>query len=206
MNSLRFILRAAALGIGLGAASQGIAAQWFSTGYGYSTGPSGSYPDSGGELTNGITYSLAWGGAGSVNAGDVVQLVGWQNTNTTITFTFAEPVNIGSVSIYFADSNGAAGVGMPGSVTLSDGGSFSQTFPVADPAGGGSTVESVFGGFSVSTSTLRVSFVRGYEWTMISEVQFFSPAPVPESSSFGFVAGLVALGGALARRRRRRIR
>ncbi len=92
---------------------------------------------------------------------------------------------------------------MPASVTLSDGASFSQTFSVTDPAGGGGTVESVFGGFSVSTTSLQVSFVRSYEWTMISEVQFFSPAAVPEPSSFAVAAGLAALGGGLVRRRRR---
>ena len=203
MKSIQFLIRAAMLGLGLGGAAQAFATQWFATGYGYSVGPSGSYPDSGGELTNGVTYSLAWGGASSIGASDVVQLVGWQSTNTTITFTFSEPVNIGSVSVYFADSNGSAGVGMPASVTLSDGASFSQTFSVADPAGGGGTVESVFGGFSVSTTSLQVSFVRSYEWTMISEVQFFSPAAVPEPSSFATAAGLAALGGGLVRRRRR---
>lgn len=201
MKSSQILLLAAALGLGLGAGSPAFATQWFATGYGYSVAPSGTYPDSGGELTNGITYSLAWGGAESIGAGDVVNLAGWNNTNTTITFTFAEPVSIGSVSIYFADSNGAAGVGMPDSVTLSDGGSFSQVFAVSDPAGGGSTVESVFDGFSVSTTTLQVSFARHYQWTMLSEVQFFSP--VPEPSSFAAFAGFAALGGALLRRRAR---
>ncbi len=200
MQSSRFLSFAAVLALGLGASAPAFATQWFATGYSYSVSPNGAYPDSGGELTNGVTYSLAWGGAAPIGPAEVVQLSGWQNTNTTITFSFAAPVNIGSVSVYFADSNGAAGVGMPDSVTLSDGGSFSQTFLVTDPAGGGSTVESVFSGFSVSTTTLRVSFVRDYQWTMISEVQFFSP--VPEPASFAAVAGLAALGGALVRRRR----
>jgi hypothetical protein len=199
MKSSHILLRAAVFGLGLGACSQAFATQWFATGYGYSVAPSGSYPDSGGELTDGITYSMAWG-AGPIGYEDVVNLAGWNNTDTTITFTFAAPVNIGSVSIYFADSNGAAGVGMPDSVTLSDGGAFSQVFPVSDPVGGGSTVESVFGGFNVSTTTLQVSFARHYQWTMLSEVQFFSA--VPEPSSFAAFAGFAALGGALVRRRR----
>lgn len=189
------------LGLALGAPAFAATgpAQLTPSGYGFSHSP--GYEDSGGELTNGVTGSRAWGGGQSINATDVAELVGWQGVDVVITFTFAAPVTIGSISAYFADSDGSAGVGMPSSVTLFDGVSFGQTFPVIDPVGAGSTVETVFSGFEITTDTLYFTFTRSHEWTMLSEVQFFAPGAIPEPSAFATFAGFAALAGALGRRR-----
>ena len=128
--------------------------------------------------------------------------MGWQ-ASPTITFTFAAPVTIRSVSIYFADSNGGAGVAMPSDVFFSDGGAFFQPFSVTDPAGGGQTVESVFSGFEVAATSFSVTVLRSTEWVMLSEVQFFDTAPVPEPASGAAIAGATALGFLACRRRRR---
>lgn len=201
-STLRRIL---ALALGLPALAG--AAQLSPSSYSYSHSPSGSYPDSGGELTNGITFSAAWTvPATSIGPEDVVQLVGWQNTSPTVTFSFAAPVTIRTVTVWFADSDGSAGVGVPGSVTLSDGGSFLQNFPITDPAGNGSTVAFTFTGFATTTDTLAVTFHRDYQWTMASEVQFFDTSAIPEPSSFAMAVGAAALGCGLGRRRPRAVR
>ena len=192
-------LRLAALAALLPATA--IAAQLTPTGYSFSHSP--GYGDSGGELTNGITYSPAWSVPPvNLNASDVAQLVGWQNVSPTITFTFAAPVTIRSVTVWLADSEGSAGVGLPGSVTLSDAGGFSQNFLLDNPPGNGSTVPFTFDGFEVTTATFAVTLNRDYQWTMASEVQFFDTAAIPEPSSAALMLGAVALAGATGGRRR----
>ena len=174
--------------------------------YSYNTAPDVGYPDSGSELNNGQTYSVAWDGVHSITYDDVAGLVGWANSNPIITLHFASPVNVTSVVAWFADSNGAAAVAMPVSVTLSDSAGFSSFFSVTDPDGAGSTAPVLLDGFSVVTDTLTLNAGRvtlpGYVWTMLSEVQIFGTAAVPEPASFTALAGFAALGGALVRRRR----
>jgi hypothetical protein len=59
----------------------------------------------------------------------------------------------------------------------------------------------VFGGFSVTTSQVRISATRTNQWTMFSEVTF-SSTPIPEPSSASALAGAFAAGCAVLRRRR----
>ncbi len=176
------------------------------SGYSYSIAPSDSYPDTGGgELTDGTANGPAW--PAPVVLADVAYLVGWQTTLPTITFNFASTVTINSVSAFFADSDDAAGVSLPATVTLGDGASFSQVFTVTNPAGSGTTVQSVFNGFSLTTNTLTLRFTLGtaQQWTMLSEVHAFGTAAVPEPASTGLVLGAAALGLVATRRRRTRI-
>ena len=176
------------------------------SGYSYSIAPSGIYPDTGGgELTDGIANGPAW--PAPVVLADVDYLVGWQTTLPTITFTFASAVTINSVSAFFADSDTGAGVSLPATVTIGDAASFSQVFAVTNPAGSGTTVESVFNGFSITTQTLTLSFTLGtaQQWTMLSEVQAFGTAAVPEPASSGLALGAAALGLVATRRRRKGI-
>ncbi|MDP0498924.1 MAG: PEP-CTERM sorting domain-containing protein [Verrucomicrobiota bacterium JB022] len=167
--------------------------------YSYSVAPSGSYPDTGGtELTDGVDITLAWGN-GINMSGQTAPLVGWLNTDSSITFSFAEPQVFYSVTAFFADSDNAAGVGMPSTVTISDGADFSQTFNVTNPSGSGSTVATTFSGFYVLSDTLSVSFTRNSQWTMLSEVSF---AAIPEPSTYAMGAGVAVLGLAFWRRRK----
>jgi hypothetical protein len=174
--------------------------------YSYGTAPSGSYPDSGGvELTDGITNSIVWNGSNSPSFAQVSPLAGWQFSAPNILFTFAGPVTIGSFTVWAADSNGAAGVYVPSSLTLSaPSAAFSQTFATVDPAGSGTVVPLTFSGFTVTTNQIRLTAVNPFNWTMFSEVQFFAaPAPVPEPASASALAGAFAAGCVLFRRRRR---
>lgn len=177
------------------------AAQLTPVSYGFSHSP--GYEDSGGELTNGITYSAAWSVPPvNINASDVAQLVGWQNVSPTITFTFAAPVTIRSVTVWLADSEGSAGVGLPDSVTLSTAGGFFQNFLLDNPPGNGSTVPFTFGGFEVTTATFAVTLNRDYQWTMASEVQFFDTPAIPEPSSTALLLGASAFAAVTLGRRR----
>lgn len=170
------------------------------TSYTYGTSPSGTYPDSGGvELRDGVTASAAWG-AGPIGFADVVALVGWQNTNPTVTFNFGSPVTIRSFTAWGADSDGAAGVALPSALTLTTVG-FNQSFTVVNPAGAGTTVALSHGGFEVTTSSITLVATRSTQWTMFSEVQFFDTV-IPEPSTYAAIAGVAALGLAAFRRRR----
>ena len=169
--------------------------------YSYNTGPSGSYPDTGGiELRNGVTDTIVWNGSNSPTAGNVAPLVGWQFSNPNITFSLGSAQTIRKVTIWFADSNGAAGVRMPASVTLTAG-SFSQNFIVTDPSGAGTTVPVEFTGFEVTSSSMNVlvNQIPSGNWVMLSEVQF---SAIPEPSAWAALAGTLALASTTLRRRR----
>jgi MYXO-CTERM domain-containing protein len=194
MQFLRFTVLLLAL------ATHANAAQLTFSGYSYSLVPSGGYPDSGGELTNGVANGLVW--PANLSPGDSAYLVGWDQVVPTITFNFAAPVTVTSVSAFFADSDGSAGVGLPSTVTLGDGGTWYQAFLVSNPAGSGTTVESVFNGFSVTTDTLTLTFTRATQWTMLSEVQAFGTNAIPEPATSALALGAASLGLLAFRRRR----
>ena len=162
--------------------------------YSHSPGPSSSYPDSGQELTDGIANVLTWGGGNILN---IAPFVGWINTNASTTFTFDTTYNLGSVTVWASDSDGTAGVGLPTTITLTDPNSaFTQAFTVINPAGNGNMLPITMSGFSVTTNQLRVGFIRGSDWTMVTEVSF---AAVPEPST----ALLISLIPLFAFRRKR---
>lgn len=151
--------------------------------YTHLSGPNGSYPDSGGvELTDGITFSKAWTRPSTtVTLADVVNLTGWLNRDPSISFQFANTETVRSFTIWAADSDDSAGVGVPSSVTIRTAdNSFTRTFAITDPPGTGSTVPFTFSGFSVTASELIVSAERNFQWTMLSEVQFET---IPEPTS-----------------------
>jgi hypothetical protein len=142
--------------------------------YQYNAAPSDSYPDSGIELTDGITDSLAWGVGLSIYYSDVTNLTGWLSTDPSITFNFANSQIVNAIKVFAADSNGAAGVALPSSILVSTIDGFSQHFNVDDPAGDGKTVVLDLTGFSTSSRVFTLTMARSAQWTMLSEVQFFN--------------------------------
>jgi hypothetical protein len=172
------------------------------TSYSYNTSPDGSYPDSGGvELRDGVTQTVVWGGPVNATSESVVPLVGWRFSDPDVTFEFGAPVTIRSVTVWSADSDGAAGVYLPTAITLTAG-AFSQSFTVLNPAGAGTVVPIVLDGFEVTASSMQVFAQRdtvGNNWTMLSEVEF---SAIPEPSTYALGGGLLALAAAFLRRRR----
>lgn len=159
--------------------------------YDHSPSPNPSYPDIGNvELIDGIADVPTWGGGNSIGAADIGPFVGWLGTDAATTFTFDNTYTVGQVTVWAADSDGAAGVGLPQTIILSDpNSSFTQTFVITNPSGNGNMLPIVMSGFSVVTNQLQISFTRGQEWTMLTEVQFES---VPEPS-IAILAGTICV-------------
>ncbi|GEM_PF-5977649 len=174
------------------------------TDYSYLNAPSSTYPDSGGvELTDGTDVTIAWGAGIGISFADVAPLSGWQSTDPIIRFEFGEMVTVQSATAWFADSDSAAGVGLPSDVTLSTDGMsvvFSEVFGVTNPAGDGTTVPIGLNGFSVTTDHLILTSSRASSWTMLSEVTF---SAVPEPSSYAALVGILSLSAVVIARRRR---
>lgn len=142
-----------------------------------------AYEDTGGvELTDGDVGSAVWPGAAVTPP-----LVGWQNIDATVTFNFSAPVTIGRVVAWFGDSDGSAGVGLPESVRIITDAPFDQLFPVSNPPGTGTTVPIEMDGLNLTTTSITLQIARDtaldnpvccngtYEWTMLTEVRFYSP-------------------------------
>ena len=188
------------------------AAQVLVNSYSFASPP--GYPDTGGtELINGVDVVPVWATPANPAFSSGDPLVGWEGVDfPSITFSFSGPVNIGSMTAWFADSDGSAGVGMPVTMQLTTPGGFNQSFSVANPAGAGNTVPVTASGFNITTNSLTLTLTRDpgfnadpnlvgpkvYSWTMVSEVKFFTPVPEP---SIALLAGLSTLG-LVARRRR----
>ena len=162
-----------------------------------------NYLDTGGtELTDGTAIVNVWGGTPPTST-DIIPLVGWQNTDPSITFNFASSVTVGLIEVWAADSDGIAAVLLPSSITVrTPDNSFTQTFNIPDPAGNGSTVKLDLTGFTVTTNALVIEprradpGVPNDDFIMLSEVRFDT---VPEPSSIALF-GLAGLS--LLRRRR----
>lgn len=168
--------------------------------YLYTRGPNPSYPDSGGELTNGVIQTTVWGNGNSVSLAQTAPLVGWLNSNPSIRFNFPSGQSIDELTIWMVDSDNAAGVGLPSTVALSTAdGLFSQTYNIPNPTGAGVIRPITISNLGLTTDNLIVTATRVNQWTMFSEVTFSDTSTVPEPSS-----AILALIGCTAILRRKR--
>lgn len=169
--------------------------------YEYLTLYSSRYPDSTGELTDGVDVTIAWGNGQNITFDDVAPLVGWQNTSPRILFTFERPYTFSGLTIFAADSDGAAGVGLPSKVKI-EAGEPTWTYDFINPPGSGSTVGQAFS-FEATTDSVLLTLEPGMQWTMLSEVSFYGAEAVPEPATIGLLGlGLAVVGGYLCKRRR----
>ena len=162
-----------------------------------------------GDLTDGIIATDNW--LNVENLAGTGPYVGWRDGNSllapnpTVTFRFAGPVNLNSITIYVDDSGGAGGVSIPSSVDIGYEGFGYTNFVLVDPDPSFAPVSFTFSGLGLSGSAFDVRFNNGNEWVFASEVTFDgSPTsvPVPEPAT-----GLLLLSGIAAgayRRRRRK--
>lgn len=155
--------------------------------YTLSPSPSGSYPDSGGELTNGVTAT----GESWVNA------AGWLNINPTITVDLGQVYSLNGAQLYVGNShgNGSFGVFRPASVavsTSSDGVNFtpigSLAFSAFSDIGTKNQVDRGSATVSATGRWVRFTITRGGSWVMVTELVVttsfvpYTLSPPPSSS------------------------
>jgi len=151
-----------------------------------------------GKLTDGVSPATSWNQQGANTA-----WVGWytqyQQLNPTVTFFFAGPSTIDSVTVWVDNTIGSGGVYLPSSVSI--GGVNHAIAPDnANPAPRGYT----FTGLGLSGSSVDVQFFHSTApWIMVGEVSFdgvSGDGSVPLPGTLALV-GAALLGAAAARRR-----
>lgn len=176
-----------------------------------------SYTGSGNKL---IPYAALSGGLGDLSDGIVAPsnwnitpgpFVGWRDfylPSPTITFHFAEAVNLDQVNIHI--NKGYS----PSSVDLSMGGT-TRNFAVSMGISGAANDWVTFSGVALSGDTLLLrlndrpaEYISGVflarDWILISEVSFDgTAAAVPEPASYALLLAGGMVVGAAARRQRR---
>jgi len=120
-----------------------------------------------GELTDEVIATEHWNQTSG-------PYVGWVSVDPTITFHFAEPMNIDVVTLHLDDAGGGGGVDVPVDVTVSMGGD-TLVFPGYDPPG-----DEPFAftcpdlGMSGDTLELTLAdYTSSSSYMMLSEVQFY---------------------------------
>lgn len=151
------------------------------------------------DLTDGVITHAGW--ATGITYTEAYKYVGWQNYDPIITFNFASVVSIGSLTLWADDANGAFGVTQPTQVSMTMGGS-TVVRNIPDQAGA-LPFGIDFNNLNLSGDSLTLTVEHGGQWTMISEVQFASPVPVP-AAAWLFASGLIGLVG-VARRRKEQV-
>ncbi|MBU0616308.1 MAG: hypothetical protein KKI02_01185, partial [Planctomycetes bacterium] len=130
-----------------------------------------------GDLTDGVIATAHWNVTSD-------PYVGWVSIDPTITFHFAEIVNINVVVLHLDDSGGGGGVYVPDDVTITMG---DQTlvFSCTDPPGAepfAFTLEDL--GLSGYTLELTLSDYSTSGYMMLSEVEFYGLGPLRASATW----------------------
>jgi hypothetical protein len=140
--------------------------------YAVTPAPSGNYPDSGGELTDG----------GTATGTDWIQAVGWLYVDPVLTLDLGQVQPVAEVQLFVGNShgNGSFGVARPASVAVavsSDGSTWTNvgnlSFNVWSNAGLKFQVDRGSRLVSTSGRFVRFTVTRGGAWTMMTEARVF---------------------------------
>lgn len=147
--------------------------------YAYITAPS---PTFNGDINDGITESVE--GAPSS------EYAGWQNQNSGANLTFSESVAVGVVRVFYHET-GSGGITQPEKLAFTINGTeyaktdFSEKTYVATGFWGDIYYTDIPVGDTGSNAVFE--FERGGEWTMIFEVDIYTP----QSSQSGTLSSLI---------------
>ena len=147
-----------------------------------------------GALTDGVIATDPWYDVS--NAAGVGEYVGW-HSSPTITFHFANPVTINTITLY-ADYSNSGGVTAPSAVvvdgTTFDNSNYLLTFPGPQPI--------TISGLDIVGSSVTMTLVDPTYWIFLTEIQFDGlVTAVPEAGNLAMMlAGLGLLGWASRRR------
>ena len=147
-----------------------------------------------GALTNGVIATDPWYDVS--NTAGVGEYVGWRSS-PTITFHFANPVTINSITLY-ADYSNSGGVTAPSAVvvdgTTFDNSNYLLSFPGPQPI--------TISGLDIVGSSVTMTLVDPTYWIFLTEIQFDGlVTTVPEAGNLAMMlAGLGLLGWASRRR------
>lgn len=132
-----------------------------------------------GDLTNGVIATQHW------NQNNW-PYIGWHTIEPTITFHFAEPINLAAVTIHVDDSGGGGGVVPPSDVVLTMGGTTLQ-YAVTDPPGS-APFAATFNNLGMTGDMLELTLeddgFTSSRYMMLSEVEF-EGAPVAGACCVG---------------------
>ena len=170
----------------------------------------GTYTGSGDTTMDGLSGSFLRGGTGALTDGVIAtapwydvsntegtgEYVGWR-ASPTITFHFANPVTIDTITLY-ADNSNRGGVTPPSAVVV-DGTSFdNSSYPLDFPDSQPITLS----GLHIVGNSVTLTLVDPTSWIFLSEIQFDGlTTAVPEAGNLAMMlAGLGLLGWASRRR------
>lgn len=142
-----------------------------------------------GDLTNGVIATDNWFVVEPPGNGPYV---GWP-IDPTITFHWNAPVSIDSVTLWADDSNGNGGVSAPGSVTING-----TNYVIPEPPGS-APFSFTASGLAFNGTDLPITIFRKNQWVFVSEVQFASNIPEPQTYAM-LLTGFALLGFAARRR------
>lgn len=149
-----------------------------------------------GKLTDGISPANSW-----YQYGWSTPWVGWDwsqlnGTNPTVTFNFAGPVTISSVTVWVDNTIGYGGVYLPSKFSV-NGSDFVIPSDNSNPAPRAYTLS----GLNITGDSVQVQFFQSsYQWIMVGEVTFNGTQAVPAPATLLLLAP--GLAGLAAVRRR----
>ena len=130
---------------------------------------SASYPDSGGELTNGISSATVW-----PNSPTTGPLVGWLDSDMRVELSLTSSVRVGSATVYLADSDGSAGVALPSSIIVINSDGLRRGYRIPNPPGSGSMVAVTLPDLDMKVDTFSLQAIQSDDWIMASEIELYA--------------------------------
>lgn len=197
-----FVPLAALLAVGFVATSDARAQFVTPTGYSFSIAPNSNgnyYPDSGGELTDGV---LGLSFSHYANEFAATAWTGWVNTaGPTISFQFSSAQSFSRIEIGTTRHDGAS-VGLPATVTITGTAYNFSSGTLANDTRDWLVFDGTFGtSFVNDIPTLSIAFGASYlQWLMVDEVRFTA---VPEPGASAAIIGAALACVAVVMRRRR---